>query len=57
ARSTSGTGLGLAIVQRIIDNHNGMLDIGASERGGLRIRAYLPLPMKKSPQPLSSERE
>ncbi len=39
ARSTSGTGLGLAIVQRIIDNHNGMLEIGTSERGGLSIRA------------------
>ncbi|MGK4733899.1 ATP-binding protein, partial [Salmonella enterica] len=35
ARSTSGTGLGLAIVQRIFDNHNGMLEIGTSERGGL----------------------
>ncbi|VDZ91010.1 Osmolarity sensory histidine kinase EnvZ [Lelliottia amnigena] len=33
ARSTSGTGLGLAIVQRIIDNHNGLLEIGTSERG------------------------
>ncbi len=39
ARSTSGTGLGLAIVQRIIDNHNGRLEIGSSERGGLLIRA------------------
>ncbi|CAK9886553.1 MAG: Osmolarity sensor protein EnvZ [Candidatus Erwinia impunctatus] len=43
ARSTSGTGLGLAIVQRIINAHHGSLDIGASERGGLRIRAYLPM--------------
>ena len=45
ARSTSGTGLGLAIVQRIIDAHTGTLEIGRSERGGLRIRAYLPLPV------------
>jgi two-component system osmolarity sensor histidine kinase EnvZ len=43
ARSTSGTGLGLAIVQRIIDAHQGSLEIGESERGGLRIRAWLPL--------------
>ena len=43
ARSTSGTGLGLAIVQRIIDNHNGRLEIGSSERGGLLIRAWLPV--------------
>lgn len=42
ARSTSGTGLGLAIVRRIIDNHKGTLDVGVSEQGGLRIRAYLP---------------
>lgn len=43
ARSTSGTGLGLAIVQRIIDAHLGELQISASERGGLCIRAYIPL--------------
>ena len=47
ARSTSGTGLGLAIVQRIIDAHDGELDIGTSERGGLLSRAYIPLPMEK----------
>ncbi|MDA6076665.1 two-component system sensor histidine kinase EnvZ [Edwardsiella anguillarum] len=41
ARTTSGTGLGLAIIQRIIDAHHGSLDIGRSERGGLKIRAYL----------------
>jgi two-component system osmolarity sensor histidine kinase EnvZ len=45
ARSTSGTGLGLAIVQRIVDAHAGTLEIGSSARGGLRIRAYLPLPV------------
>lgn len=44
ARSTSGTGLGLAIVQRIVDAHGGVLEIGESERGGLRIRAWLPVP-------------
>lgn len=41
--STIGTGLGLAIVQRIIASHDGELDIGISERGGLLIRAYIPL--------------
>ncbi|MGU0043096.1 ATP-binding protein [Escherichia coli] len=30
----SGTGLGLLIVQRIVDNHNGMLELGTSERAG-----------------------
>lgn len=49
ARSTSGTGLGTAIVQRIIDNHNGMLEIGTSERGGLSIRARLPVPVSRVP--------
>lgn len=44
ARTTSGTGLGLAIVQRIIDAHHGELSFGQSERGGLKIRAWLPLP-------------
>ncbi|WP_127957698.1 two-component system sensor histidine kinase EnvZ [Serratia microhaemolytica] len=47
ARSTSGTGLGLAIVQRIIDAHAGELEIGTSERGGLRIRVYLIQPIEK----------
>ncbi|MDU6434727.1 MAG: two-component system sensor histidine kinase EnvZ [Pantoea sp.] len=49
ARSTSGTGLGLAIVQRIIDAHQGSLEIGESERGGLRIRAWLPLTEQSAP--------
>ena len=44
ARTISGTGLGLAIVQRIIDNHNGLLELDTSERGGLLIRAWLPVP-------------
>lgn len=56
ARSTSGTGLGLAIVQRIIDAHDGELDIGTSERGGLLIRAYIPLPMEKKSRPTAIKR-
>lgn len=43
ARSTSGTGLGLTIVQRIIDAHQGSLEIARSSRDGLLIRAWLPL--------------
>jgi two-component system osmolarity sensor histidine kinase EnvZ len=54
ARSTSGTGLGLAIVQRIVDNHNGVLDIGRSERDGLRIRAWLPIPVTRVPATTSA---
>lgn len=49
ARAEGGTGLGLAIVQRIIDAHQGSLEIGESERGGLRIRAWLPLSEQAAP--------
>ena len=49
ARTISGTGLGLAIVQRIIDNHNGLLELDTSERGGLLIRAWLPIPPSRVP--------
>ncbi|MBT0719270.1 two-component system sensor histidine kinase EnvZ [Rosenbergiella epipactidis] len=49
ARTTSGTGLGLAIVQRIIDAHQGELNFDTSEKGGLKIRAWLPLPSSKQP--------
>lgn len=48
ARTISGTGLGLAIVQRIVDNHNGMLELGTSERGRLSIRARLPVPVTRA---------
>ena len=51
ARTISGTGLGLAIVQRIIDNHNGLLELDTSERGGLLIRAWLPVPGSRPPTP------
>jgi two-component system osmolarity sensor histidine kinase EnvZ len=57
ARSTSGTGLGLAIVQRIIDNHNGRLEIGSSERGGLLIRAWLPIPVHRALAPARQNKE
>ncbi|MCC8374196.1 MULTISPECIES: two-component system sensor histidine kinase EnvZ [Photorhabdus] len=43
ARSSSGTGLGLAIVQRIIDAHDGKIEMGTSPKGGLSIRACIPV--------------
>ncbi|GHL30005.1 hypothetical protein ECZU26_08300 [Escherichia coli] len=47
ARTISGTGLGLAIVQRIVDNHNGMLELGTSERAGFPF-ARLPVPVTRA---------
>jgi len=41
ARSSSGTGLGLAILQRIVDSHNGQIEVLRSERGGLLVRVML----------------
>ncbi|MCT8343766.1 MULTISPECIES: two-component system sensor histidine kinase EnvZ [Photorhabdus] len=43
ARSSSGTGLGLAIVQRIIDAHDGKIEMGTSLKGGLSIRVCIPV--------------
>ncbi|CAD6508221.1 two-component system sensor histidine kinase EnvZ [Candidatus Profftia tarda] len=39
--ANTGTGLGLAVLRRIIDGHSGSIDVGTSERGGLRIRIFL----------------
>ncbi|HEI8463639.1 TPA: two-component system sensor histidine kinase EnvZ [Morganella morganii] len=44
ARNNKGTGLGLAILRRIVDAHDGKIDVGRSQRGGFRIRVMLPLP-------------
>ncbi len=41
ARNTAGTGLGLAILQRIVDSHNGEIEISRGERGGLLVRIFL----------------
>lgn len=37
-----GSGLGLAIVRRIVDAHDGRIDVGRSPRGGARFEISLP---------------
>ncbi len=44
-----GTGLGLAITRRILDDHGGRLEIGASDLGGARVALHVPL--AASPEP------
>jgi two-component system, NtrC family, sensor kinase len=39
-----GTGLGLAIVRKIIDDHNGKIEIDSEVNKGTTIRLLLPLP-------------
>ncbi|MGL4473025.1 MAG: two-component system sensor histidine kinase EnvZ [Shewanella sp.] len=44
ARSnTTGSGLGLAIIKRIIDIHNGQVELSNREHGGLLAKIHLPL--------------
>lgn len=42
SRGSSGAGLGLAIVARIVQRHQGELEIGAADVGGTRITVRLP---------------
>ena len=38
-----GSGLGLAIVRKIVDAHDGRIDVTASPHGGTRFRITLPV--------------
>ena len=38
-----GSGLGLAIVRKIVDAHDGRIDVGVLDRGGTRFRVTLPV--------------
>jgi len=38
-----GTGLGLAIVRKIIDAHDGLIDVSSSPQNGTRFRVTLPV--------------
>lgn len=43
ARTIQGSGLGLAIVKRIVDIHQGRLEISNHAEGGLEVKIHLPL--------------
>jgi signal transduction histidine kinase len=38
-----GTGLGLAITKRIVEAHEGTIDVGNADGGGARVSLRLPL--------------
>ncbi|KLV07417.1 osmolarity sensor protein [Photobacterium aquae] len=44
---TEGTGLGLAIVKRIIDQHEGTIQVSNRREGGLKVQISLPLLVRK----------
>lgn len=44
-----GSGLGLAIVRKIVDAHDGRIDIGTSPAGGTRVEVTLPVTARATP--------
>jgi len=48
ARTIQGSGLGLAIVKRIVDIHQGQINIRNREQGGLEVVISLPIPTAAS---------
>ncbi|MDA1092830.1 MAG: ATP-binding protein [Acidobacteria bacterium] len=51
-----GSGLGLAIVRKIVNAHDGRIDVGPRDNGGTRFRVWLPVPRARPPveRPLSA---
>lgn len=43
ARTNSGSGLGLAIVKRVVDMHQGQIELHNHPEGGLVVSVYLPI--------------
>lgn len=48
ARGSVGSGLGLAIIKRIVDMHNGAVELRNHSLGGLEATVFLPLKAKKN---------
>ena len=51
ARTIQGSGLGLAIVKRIVDIHQGQINIRNREQGGLEVVISLPIPTPEDESP------
>lgn len=45
--ATGGYGLGLSIVKKVVDLHQGKVELYSPEEGGLSVRVYLPLPINR----------
>ncbi len=43
-KDTGGSGLGLALVKKIVDMHNGKIDVSSELGKGTKIRIYIPIP-------------
>ncbi|QHI30828.1 HAMP domain-containing protein [Acinetobacter haemolyticus] len=54
ARTIQGSGLGLAIVKRIVDIHQGQINIRNREQDGLEVVISLPIPSPESDEPQSN---
>lgn len=51
----SGSGLGLMIVSDIVERHDGQLELGQSELGGLRVSVTLPAANGAHPSAVASQ--
>ncbi len=48
AGKEKGTGLGLAVVHKVVEDHEGRIEVGKPEGGGTAIHLYLPRPDRRT---------